>query len=75
MKTGILISRVENASPAAEAGIQPGDVLVSFDGEAVDNTVQLRQMLYLSEIDTTVSIELYRNGEPRVINLPLEAAE
>ena len=75
VKTGILISRVENASPAAEAGIQPGDVLVSFDGEAVDNTVQLRQMLYLSEIDTTVSIELYRNGEPRVINLPLEAAE
>ena len=75
VKTGILISRVENASPAAEAGIQPGDVLVSFDGEAVDNTVQLRQMLYLSEIDTTVSIELYRNGEPRDINLPQEAAE
>ena len=75
VKTGILVSRVENDSPAVEAGIQPGDVLVSFDGEPVDNTVQLRQILYTSEIDTTVSVELYRNGEPRVINLPLEAAK
>ena len=74
VKNGILISRVENGSPAAEAGIQPGDVIVSFDGEEVDNTVQLRQILYTSEIDTSVKVELYRNGEPRVIDLPLEAA-
>ena len=74
VKKGILISRVENGSPAAEAGIQPGDVIVSFDGEEVDNTVQLRQILYTSEIDTSVKVELYRNGEPRVIDLPLEAA-
>lgn len=74
VKKGILISRVENGSPAAEAGIQPGDVIVSFDGEEVDNTVQLRQILYTSKIDTSVKVELYRNGEPRVIDLPLEAA-
>ena len=46
VKTGILVSRVENNSPAAGAGIEPGDVIVSFDGEAVDNTVELRQVLY-----------------------------
>lgn len=75
VNNGILVSRVELDSPATEAGIQPGDVIVSFDGEEVNNTVQLRQILYSSEIDTTVNVELYRNGEPRVISLPLVAVE
>lgn len=72
--SGILVSRVENNSPAAEAGIQPGDVIVGFDGEVIENSVQMRQILYTSEVGTTVSVELYRNGEPRVVDLPLESA-
>jgi serine protease Do len=72
---GIVITRVANGSPAAEAGLQPADVIVSFDGEPVTDSVTLRQMLYSTEVGQSVEIEYYRNGEPRVATVEMQAAE
>jgi len=72
---GVVITRVENGSPAANAGLQPGDVIVSFNGETVTDTVTLRQLIYTTEVGQQVEVEYYRNGEPRVANIEMQPAE
>ncbi len=71
---GVVVSRVANNSPAAEAGLEPADVIVSFDGEPTPNSVTLRQELYTTEIGQTVEVEFYRGGEPRVAQIEMQPA-
>lgn len=73
--SGVVVAQVENNSPSDNAGIEPGDVIVSFDGEEVENSVDLRQILYTTQVGETIQVELYRNGEPRVLDLEMEAAD
>lgn len=72
---GVVITSVANGSSADLAGLQPADVIVSFDGEAVTNSVRLRQLLYTTEVGKTVEIEYYREGEPKVARLEMIAAD
>lgn len=72
---GVVVTRVANGSPAAEAGLGPADVIVSFDGQPITDSVTLRQMLYETEVGQSVEIEYYRNGEPRVATVEMQAAE
>lgn len=75
LEEGIVVTRVATGSSAAQAGIQPRDVIVGFDGEEVSNSVRLRQLLYTTEVGKTVEIEYYRDGQPKVLNLKMLAAE
>lgn len=72
---GIVVTRVATGSSAAQAGIQPRDVIVGFDGEEVTDSVRLRQLLYTTEVGKTVEIEYYRDGQPKVLSLEMLAAE
>lgn len=72
---GVVVTRVANGSSAAQGGIEPRDVIVGFDGEVVTNSVRLRQLLYTTEVGKVVEIEYYRDGEPRVVNLEMLAAD
>lgn len=71
---GVVVSRVANNSPGADAGLEPADVIVSFNGEPTPNSVTLRQILYTTEVGQTVEIEFYRGGEPRVAQIEMQAA-
>ncbi len=75
LEEGIVVTRVATGSSAAQAGIQPRDVIVGFDGEEVSDSVRLRQLLYTTEVGKTVEIEYYRDGQPKVLNLKMLAAE
>lgn len=60
---GVLVSRVVTQAPAAQAGLQPGDVLISVAGQAVDSPeALLRQVTALAPgQDTRLAIE--RKGQ------------
>lgn len=75
LNEGVVVTRVAAGSSAAQAGIQPRDVIVGFNGEEVTNSVRLRQLLYSSKVGTTVEIEYYRDGQPKVLNLKMLPAE
>lgn len=75
LNKGIVVTRVVNGSSADQAGIQPRDVIVSFDGEEVTDSVRLRQLLYTTEVGKTVEIEYYRDGQPKVLNMEMLAGE
>lgn len=62
---GALITQVEPASSAEQAGIEAGDVIVALDGEPVDNSADLRNQIGLIRAGEPVEITAIRNGERR----------
>jgi S1-C subfamily serine protease len=54
---------VEPGGPAAEAGLEAGDIIVSIDGQAVDSEHPLDATLSQHAPGLTVPIEVLRNGE------------
>ena len=63
--TGVGVVAVEQGSPAEKAGIQQGDVITQFDGQAVANQQQLSDILQYYKAGETVDVTLQRadNGK------------
>jgi serine protease Do len=59
---GVLVNQVNEGSPAERAGIRPGDVLVSFDGVALDDGGQYRNRAALARPDSQIALGLIRDG-------------
>ncbi len=60
---GLGVTAVSDDSPAAQAGVQPGDVIVDFDGAAVSGADDLHRLLTEERIDRRVPMRLLRHGE------------
>jgi S1-C subfamily serine protease len=53
---GVLITHVEQGSPAAEAGLQRGSIILAVDGEAVNNPAELHQAIQSHEAGDTITL-------------------
>jgi S1-C subfamily serine protease len=62
VEEGTLITEVAADSPAAEAGIQAGDVITSFEGEEITSADDLIQAIHSSEIGQKVEIIFWRGN-------------
>ncbi|AXS41301.1 Do family serine endopeptidase [Breoghania sp. L-A4] len=60
---GALVAGVDEKGPAKAAGIQPGDVILSFDGKNVDEMRELPRIVADTEIGKDVSVLVLRRGE------------
>jgi len=72
-RSGVLISGVEEDSPAAKAGLEDGDVITKVDGKAVDSPDELRAAVRGHEPGTTTSLEVWQDGKSR--NLTVTVGE
>jgi serine protease Do len=61
---GVVVDQVMPGSPAAQAQLQPGDVVRKFNGRDVQNITALRKMVSQSELDKNVELEVLRDGKP-----------
>jgi serine protease Do len=61
---GALVSEVEPNTPAAEAGLQPGDVIVSLDGSEMHDAGQLRTAVAALGTGSTARLGVLRDGRP-----------
>lgn len=64
---GIRIDRVQAGSVAAEAGIEPGDVLRQFDGQPISDPRQLQRLVQSASAGESVELTVMRNGEEQTL--------
>ena len=60
---GIYVYQLGSDSPAAQAGIQKGDIIVEFDGQTVTSVQELNNIKNQKQIGDKVKIKVYRSGE------------
>lgn len=70
---GIVVESVANGSPAADARIAPGDVLIAIDGEPFVDVTAV-PALVTSLAGRRVGIDLLRNGTPFSVIVQLNPA-
>lgn len=71
--SGALVSSVEPDSPAAQGGIQQGDVIVRFAGREVGASNDLPRIVAAVQPGTSVPVDVYRSGTLQ--NLKLTVGE
>jgi S1-C subfamily serine protease len=59
---GAPVAAVEDGSPAATGGLEPGDVVVGIDGNEVHSAAELRAWLYAHPPGTALSVTFERDG-------------
>lgn len=69
---GVVVRQVEPGSVAAEAGIRPGDVLVSIDHRSVSSSSELVEIVEALPSDRAIPVRLFREGRSLFVALRLE---
>jgi len=70
---GALLAQIESDTPAAKAGLKPGDVVIKLDGIAINGVDDLIRALDRDRIDRKVELEILRMGRLRVMEIhPIE---
>ncbi len=70
--TGIYVADVEAGQPAAQAGLQVGDVITKVDGKTIDSRLGLKIELYKHNIGDVVTVEYVRNNKTYTTELTLK---
>ncbi len=60
---GAMITRVEPDSPASDAGVEDGDIIIKWDGKDVVDSNSLSRFVKRTKIDEAVDVIVVRNGE------------
>lgn len=68
---GAVVQEVVAGSPAARAGLRPGDVIVRFDRRPVQGQNRLRNAIALSPPGKTIEIDVIREGKSRTVQVEL----
>jgi S1-C subfamily serine protease len=71
--SGVRIQTIESRSPAAEARLEAGDLIVQYDGEIIEGIDQLQRTLDERRIDVRTSVVLIRRAQR--LELPVTARE
>ena len=68
---GVVVLQMTRSSSAYRAGVRPGDVIVGFNGQRVDDDGQLRKLLLDAQVGTTAVIEVLRDGRTLTVKVPV----
>jgi len=74
---GAIITEVTPDSPAAQCGLQPGDVVRAVNGKRVKGMQQLRQIIASTEVGQELEVGFIRNGaeqkvKAKIVEMPVE---
>jgi S1-C subfamily serine protease len=72
---GVRLTGVSPGSPAEQAGVRGGDVLIEFGGQAVGDLYQFTDALRAHEPGDTVRVVVRRAGQPLTFTAVLRARD
>jgi len=67
--TGVLVRSVEAGSPAERAGIEPGDIILRFDGKTIEKPSDLPRLVGNTRPGAKVNAQVWRKGATRELAL------
>jgi len=70
-RTGALVAQVVEDTPAAEAGLRVGDIVVALDRKPIHRASELSQSVARLAPDTKVELEVVREGKPLTLTVML----
>ncbi|MDH5299873.1 MAG: DegQ family serine endoprotease [Gammaproteobacteria bacterium] len=68
---GALVARVLPSSPAEKAGLQVGDIVLSFNGHEIDHSSDLPPMVGITEVNKSAPMEIIRDGKKRTVSVTI----
>jgi serine protease Do len=68
---GALISSVQAGGPAAEAGIQPGDVVLAFGDHVIASPKDLSRVVAETPSGTSLPMKIWRDGSEQTVNVKI----
>jgi serine protease Do len=69
---GVTVADVLAGSPAAQAGVQPGDIIRKFDGHDVKSFPTLRTLVAQTQLNKQVELEILRDGKPLTVKAQIK---
>jgi serine protease Do len=70
---GAMIAAIDPGSPVAQAKLQPGDVILSYDGKPVERSRQLPRLVAATAPDKEVKLTIWRDGKEHEVGLKTAA--
>jgi serine protease Do len=71
-RRGALVGTVARGRPAAKAGIEPGDIILEFNGKAVKNRDELVATVVATRPGTTVPVKILRDKQERTLSITVD---
>lgn len=68
---GAFVNRIDRRSPAFQAGVAPGDVIISFNGQLVDDPPHLVRLVADARIGGTAAVVVMREGRQVTLQIPV----
>ena len=72
---GVVITLVDRRSRAAAAGLERGDIVVTLNGRDIEGAPQFLRMLAETEIGSTATLTVLREGRRVTVRVPIEEAQ
>ncbi|CAL4868495.1 hypothetical protein MMA231_02777 [Asticcacaulis sp. MM231] len=70
---GVLVSDIYAGSPADQAGLKTGDVILTIDGQPINDAASLRYRIDLMSVGQTAVVDGMRNGKPVTLRIKAQA--
>ena len=72
---GALVGSVQKGSPAEKAGLEPGDVIVGFNGRAIERSTDLPPLVAATRPGSTAKVDVWRDGAAKSLDLTIGSRE
>jgi serine protease Do len=68
---GAMIAAIDPGSPAVQAKLQPGDIILSYDGKPIERSRQLPRLVADTPPDKPVKVTIWRDGKEHEVELKM----
>ncbi len=68
---GALVAQVQEDSPADRAGLQASDVILNFNGKAIENSGDLPRLVGMAKPGTKIPLDVWRKGKTQTLSVAL----